>query len=49
MFVILLGDALILLNLGIIGIYVGYVFQQVKGRPNYIVKSIIKVERENKK
>jgi polyisoprenyl-phosphate glycosyltransferase len=46
MFVSLLGNAVILINIGIIGIYVGYVFQQVKGRPNYIVKSIIKKEKD---
>jgi glycosyltransferase involved in cell wall biosynthesis len=44
MFILLLGNALILINIGIIGMYIGYVFQQVKGRPNYIVKSIINKE-----
>jgi polyisoprenyl-phosphate glycosyltransferase len=44
MFVILFGNALVLINVGVLGIYVGYVFQQVKGRPVYIIKSIQKTE-----
>jgi polyisoprenyl-phosphate glycosyltransferase len=44
MFVILFGNALVLINVGVLGIYVGYVFQQVKGRPVYIIESIQKRE-----
>jgi len=42
MFISLLGNSLILISIGVVGVYVGYVFQQVKGRPIYIIKSINK-------
>lgn len=42
MFIFLLGISLILISVGVIGVYIGYVFQQVKGRPIYIIKSINK-------
>jgi glycosyltransferase involved in cell wall biosynthesis len=49
MFVSLIGNALVLFNIGVIGIYVGYVFQQVKERPIYIIKSIFKYGNKGKR
>lgn len=40
MFILLLTGASILITLGIIGIYVGYIFQEVKHRPIFIIRSI---------
>ena len=38
MFVILLVGGFLMVTLGFVGIYIGYIFQQVKGRPPYVVK-----------
>ena len=38
MFVVLIASGTILIVLGFIGVYVGYIFQQVKGRPVYHLK-----------
>jgi len=38
MFVILIASGVILVVLGFIGVYVGYIFQQVKNRPVYLLK-----------
>jgi dolichol-phosphate mannosyltransferase len=38
MAVLLIASGLIMILLGFIGVYVGYIFQQVKGRPVYLVK-----------
>jgi dolichol-phosphate mannosyltransferase len=46
MFVILLVGGMIMVSLGILGIYVGYIFQEVKRRPVYIVRSIHAGEAE---
>lgn len=40
---------LVLANLGIIGVYVGKIFDEVKERKNYIVKEIINADIINKK
>jgi dolichol-phosphate mannosyltransferase len=40
MFVILLVGGFLMVTLGFIGIYVGYVFQEVKRRPIYITRRI---------
>jgi len=39
MFVLLLVGGFIMVSLGILGIYVGYIFQEVKRRPVYVVRS----------
>jgi dolichol-phosphate mannosyltransferase len=39
MFVILIASGFIMILLGFIGVYVGYIFQQVKGRPVYLLKN----------
>ncbi|MBK9925816.1 MAG: glycosyltransferase [Anaerolineales bacterium] len=38
MFVLLVASGVILIVLGFIGVYIGYIFQQVKGRPVYLLK-----------
>lgn len=35
MFIVLIASGVILIVLGFIGVYIGYIFQQVKGRPVY--------------
>jgi dolichol-phosphate mannosyltransferase len=38
MAVILIASGIIMILLGFIGVYVGYIFQQVKNRPVYLLK-----------
>jgi dolichol-phosphate mannosyltransferase len=38
MFVILIAGGMIMVLLGFIGVYVGYIFQEVKRRPVYLLK-----------
>ena len=38
MAILLIASGIIMILLGFIGVYVGYVFQQVKGRPVYLLK-----------
>jgi dolichol-phosphate mannosyltransferase len=38
MFVILIVSGIIMILLGFIGVYVGYIFQEVKRRPIYLLK-----------
>jgi dolichol-phosphate mannosyltransferase len=47
MFASLLGNAIILISLGVFGYYIGYIFQQIKNRPLYIIKSIKSRSPEN--
>lgn len=39
-FVILIVGGTIMINLGFIGVYVGYIFQEVKRRPVYLIRSM---------
>lgn len=41
MFVLLFAGGMIMISLGIIGIYLGYIFQEVKGRPTYLVRRLL--------
>ena len=41
MFMLLLVGGSILISLGLIGMYIGYIFQEVKHRPNYITRQIV--------
>jgi polyisoprenyl-phosphate glycosyltransferase len=39
MFIILIVGGMLMVLIGFIGVYVGYIFQQVKNRPVYIIKN----------
>ena len=41
MFVLLVVGGLLMILLGFIGVYVGFIFQEVKGRPIYLVRQVI--------
>jgi dolichol-phosphate mannosyltransferase len=38
MFILLLVGGILMITLGVIGVYIGYIFQEVKGRPVYLVR-----------
>jgi dolichol-phosphate mannosyltransferase len=40
MFVLLVIGGTLMITLGFIGVYVGFIFQEVKGRPIYLVRSV---------
>jgi len=40
MFIILIVGAFLMIIMGFIGIYIGYIFQEVKGRPIYLIQDI---------
>lgn len=40
MFILLITGGSLMISQGILGIYIGYIFQQAKGRPVYIVKGV---------
>lgn len=44
MAVLLIASGIIMILLGFIGVYVGYIFQQVKGRPVYLIKKRVEYE-----
>ena len=44
MFMLLLVGGAILISLGLIGMYIGYIFQEVKQRPKYIIRQIVSSE-----
>jgi glycosyltransferase involved in cell wall biosynthesis len=44
MFVILFVGGVIMVSLGLMGIYIGYIFQEVKRRPVYVIRSIYRAE-----
>ena len=37
-FIVSIGIAIILISLGIIGVYIAQIYDEVKGRPQYIVR-----------
>jgi glycosyltransferase involved in cell wall biosynthesis len=39
MFVILVTSGILMILLGFVGVYIGYIFQEVKGRPVYILRT----------
>ena len=39
MFVLLVVGGTLMVAIGVVGIYIGYIFQEVKGRPAYIIRS----------
>lgn len=44
--VLLFSQGIVLMILGVVGEYIGRIFEEVKGRPNYIVKEVIRVEEK---
>jgi polyisoprenyl-phosphate glycosyltransferase len=41
MFVLLVVSGILMILLGFIGVYVGFIFQEVKGRPIYLVRQVV--------
>ena len=48
LFSVLFFGGIQLFSIGILGQYVGRIFEEVKKRPNYIVKSSINLEQKDK-
>jgi dolichol-phosphate mannosyltransferase len=46
MFVILVIGGILMILLGFIGVYIGFIFQEVKGRPIYLVQAAPKSQAE---
>jgi dolichol-phosphate mannosyltransferase len=44
MFVLLFVGGTIMIALGFIGVYIGYIFQQVKDRPVYLVRRTLNAQ-----
>jgi len=42
MFVLLIVGGILMISIGLAGIYIGYIFQEIKGRPVYLVRQEIK-------
>jgi len=40
MFMVLIVGAALMIAVGVVGIYVGYIFQEVKRRPVYVVRAV---------
>jgi glycosyltransferase involved in cell wall biosynthesis len=47
MFVVLIVGAFLMIIMGFVGIYIGYIFQEVKGRPIYLIQNIHQAERDS--
>jgi dolichol-phosphate mannosyltransferase len=48
MFVLLVVGGFLMITLGFIGVYVGYIFQEVKRRPVYLVRSVSSSDRTDR-
>ena len=46
MFMVLIVGAALMIAVGLVGIYVGYIFQEVKRRPVYVVRAVHGTEAE---
>lgn len=46
MFVILIVGAALMIAVGLVGVYVGYIFQEVKRRPVYLVRAVHETPRD---
>jgi dolichol-phosphate mannosyltransferase len=46
MFVLLVVSGILMILLGFIGVYVGFIFQEVKGRPIYLVRQVVQPSAE---
>jgi glycosyltransferase involved in cell wall biosynthesis len=47
MFVVLIVGAFLMIIMGFVGIYIGYIFQEVKDRPIYLIQNIHQAERDS--
>ena len=47
MFMILVVGGILMILLGFIGIYVGFIFQEVKQRPIYLVRDILRANQQD--
>lgn len=47
MFMLLIVGGSLMITLGFIGIYIGYIFQEVKGRPVYMIRSTLPAASSN--
>lgn len=47
MFVLLIIGGILMISIGLAGIYIGYIFQEMKGRPVYLVRQETKQEDQN--
>jgi len=41
---VLIVGAFLMIIMGFIGIYIGYIFQEVKGRPIYLIQDILQAK-----
>jgi glycosyltransferase involved in cell wall biosynthesis len=46
MFIILIVGAVLMIIMGFIGIYIGYIFQEVKRRPIYLIQNIHRTQKD---
>lgn len=47
MFMLLIVGGIIMLSLGFIGVYIGYIFQEVKNRPIYLIKKESPIHKQD--
>jgi glycosyltransferase involved in cell wall biosynthesis len=48
MFIILIVGGFLMISIGVIGVYIGYIFQEVKGRPVYLVRETVSATENGK-